>query len=281
MPARKQSYNFADMPRRKQTVPLGLAILGVLVFLMIVVPVIGALASHGGLVFVGIVVVGTVALYVVSVIVVPRLRRNAMLEKVDAITDTHIDALIRQRTILVRNDAYGKPVYTKWLAEVGYFISSHVRPSLTEGLRVLLSKEETAVVYRIEKRVTEAAQQRPAFATIPTDITPTAFEAFCAETLRGCGWAVRLTSMSRDQGVDVVAEKNGMRVVLQCKLYGKPVGNKAVQEVATGRVHEQAHYGVVVTNNTYTSAAKELAGTNGIRLLHYIDLPNLESMLRA
>jgi restriction system protein len=84
---------------------------------------------------------------------------------------------------------------------------------------------------------------------------------------------------SRDQGVDVVAEKDGCRVVLQCKLYARPVGNKAVQETAAGRAYEQADYGAVVTNHKYTLAAEQLAATNGVLLLHYRDLPDLENLL--
>jgi hypothetical protein len=56
-------------------------------------------------------------------------------------------------------------------------------------------------------------------------MTPAEFEAFCADRLRVCGWEVRLTPMGRDQGVDVIADKNGLRIVLQCKLYSNPVGD--------------------------------------------------------
>jgi len=34
-----------------------------------------------------------------------------------------------------------------------------------------------------------------------------------------------------------------------------------------------------ITNNGYTSAAEELARTNGILLLHYSDLTNLDMLL--
>ena len=84
---------------------------------------------------------------------------------------------------------------------------------------------------------------------------------------------------SRDQGVDVVAEKDDVRVVIQCKKYARPVGNKSVQEVAAARAHEQARYGIVVTNNRYTPAAEQLASTNGILLLHYSDLQNLHNLI--
>src|ERR1700730_11505635 len=73
---------------------------------------------------------------------------------------------------------------------------------------------------------------------------------------------VTVVGSLRDQGVDVVAEKNGIRLVLQCKLYSRPVGNKAVQEAAAARAHEAADYGVVVSNNRYTQDAQQLASTN-------------------
>jgi hypothetical protein len=67
--------------------------------------------------------------------------------------------------------------------------------------------------------------------------------------------------------------------VLQCKLYSKPVGNNAVQEIAAGRVHRQAHFGAVVTDNTFTPSARELAASNGVHLLHYTDLTRLEQIV--
>jgi predicted DNA-binding transcriptional regulator AlpA len=51
---------------------------------------------------------------------------------VDTITDKHIEALVRQRTIQIRNDPYGKPMLDKWNSEVEYFITHHVRPSLSQ-----------------------------------------------------------------------------------------------------------------------------------------------------
>lgn len=110
-------------------------------------------------------------------------------------------------------------------------------------------------------------------------MTPNAFEAFCADQLRTCGWEANVTPRGQDQGVDVIAHKNGISIVLQCKFYSNPVGNKAVQEIAAGRVHQQAHYGAVVTNNTYTASARQLAKTNGILLLHHSELVNIDSMV--
>ena len=231
--------------------------------------------------FEGIVFVfGLTALYFVfRLAVIPKWKREKLFERVDAITDGHMDALCRQQTILVHSDPYGKPLLDKWHAEISYFITHHVRPGINPDRTPLLEKHRSAVVERISHRVAIYAAQRPAVPSLPTTISGAEYEAFCADQLRTCGWTVQVTPLCRDQGVDVIAEKNGARVALQCKLYSNPVGNKAVQEIAAGRVHQQAQFGVVVTNGTFTASAKELAATNGIRLLHHSDLPQLETML--
>ena len=53
-----------------------------------------------------------------------------------------------------------------------------------------------------------------------------------------------------------------MSVVLQCKLYARPVGNKAVQEVAAARTFYDAGFAAVVSNADYTEAARRLARRN-------------------
>jgi HJR/Mrr/RecB family endonuclease len=123
-------------------------------------------------------------------------------------------------------------------------------------------------------------RDEPAYQAFSDAMTPTEFETFCAEELKRAGWDARVTMQSRDQGVDVIAEKERVRVVLQCKLYSRPVGNKSVQEAAAAKAHERAHYGAVVTNNRYTPAAAQLAATNKILLLHYRDLRDLDGILK-
>jgi restriction system protein len=90
-----------------------------------------------------------------------------------------------------------------------------------------------------------------------------------------------VTQATGDQGVDVIAMKNGMRVVLQCKKYSSPVGNKAVQEIVAGKIHEQAHHAAVVTNNTFTSSALQLASTNGVKLLHVTELSDFANTIEG
>lgn len=205
--------------------------------------------------------------------------QKTLLQKVRVTTNQQLEPLLRRRAQLVRLDPYGKPQREKWSKEIDYFIEQHIQPLLTPGENVALLRNYSEASEIIRKRIEVATRDQPAFQTFTENMTPTEFETFCAEQLRLVGWNARVTMQSRDQGVDVVAEKNGRIVVLQCKLYGRPVGNKSVQEAAAGRAHEQAHFGIVVSNNRYTEAAEQLATTNGILLLHYRDLQNLDKLL--
>lgn len=97
---------------------------------------------------------------------------------------------------------------------------------------------------------------------------PYEYERLISERLCELGWDAYPTSGSGDQGADIVAEKFGVRFVIQCKLYSQPVGNKAVQEVSSARDFYDAAGAAVVTNNDYTKSARQLAESQTVWLLH-------------
>jgi restriction system protein len=107
------------------------------------------------------------------------------------------------------------------------------------------------------------------------NMTPVEYEQFVAKILRDFGWSARLTAATGDQGIDVIAEKKSIKVVIQCKLYSKPVGNAAVQEAIAGKSFERANFAAVVTNAGFTTSAKQLATSSGVILLHHGQLGNL------
>ncbi len=111
------------------------------------------------------------------------------------------------------------------------------------------------------------------------DIDGISFEHHCAEMLRNAGWEARVTQSSADQGIDIIANRGGMKGVFQCKRYNKPVGNAAVQEIISGKVFERASFAVVVSNNSYTQSARQLASAAGVHLLHFSELSTLAEKL--
>lgn len=93
------------------------------------------------------------------------------------------------------------------------------------------------------------------------------FENFCASMLKKIGYEnVEVTKGSGDQGVDILAERDGVKYAVQCKKYSQPVGNSAIQQIYSGMKFYHCHVGVVMTNNYFTKSAKELAKENGIIL---------------
>ena len=93
------------------------------------------------------------------------------------------------------------------------------------------------------------------------------FEHWCAGLLRRLSFSsVEVTQASGDQGVDVLAEKGGVKYAVQCKCYSSDIGNHSVQEVHAGKSMYNCHVGVVMTNRHFTPAAKELARKTGTLL---------------
>lgn len=93
------------------------------------------------------------------------------------------------------------------------------------------------------------------------------FEQWCAEVLRKNGFSdVEVTRGSGDQGVDVTAQKGGIRYAVQCKCYSSDLGNKPVQEVNTGKTIYHCQIGAVMTNRYFTPGAKQAAEATGVLL---------------
>lgn len=110
-------------------------------------------------------------------------------------------------------------------------------------------------------------------------MSPYEYEEYCAEILSKNGWTAKATKKSGDQGADVYAERDGISVVIQCKLTNAPVGNKAVQEIISGQKYMSADYAAVVSPAAYTPGAKDLAKTAHVLLLDHDDLKDLAHII--
>ena len=102
-----------------------------------------------------------------------------------------------------------------------------------------------------------------------------AFERWVADGLAVFGWLAEVTKASGDQGIDVIAVKNGHKIGLQCKLYSSAIGNKAVQEAYAGMAYHGVDKVAVLSNASFTSSARSLASATGVLLLSHHDIPLL------
>ena len=94
------------------------------------------------------------------------------------------------------------------------------------------------------------------------------YEYMVAKYLRKHGYhGVSVTKASGDFGADVIAKKGFKKYAVQCKYYSSPVGVAAVQEVTAAKAHYGCNAAMVVTNSTFTPAARKLAEENNVKLM--------------
>lgn len=138
-----------------------------------------------------------------------------------------------------------------------------------------------AWIWRLRRRWRQRARRRRMLAAFRwhEGMSPGEFERCCADYLALKGWRSRNIGGPGDQGVDVLAEKDHIRLVLQCKKYAKPVGNRAVQEVFAAKAHARASAAAVVSNQGFTRGARELAAATGVMLLHFTELGAIDEIL--
>ncbi len=205
----------------------------------------------------------------VLVVSKPSENNKLHLEMAMKIISEQAPAMARRKSQLTYSDHYGVSKNDKWEKEKLYIANSVINPKLQAAgfgsfpIQLLLQLIEHGV------SSVEITKEPSEFSKVATGIE---YEQYCAQVLNEAGWTTQLTKATGDQGTDIKAERKGRRIIVQCKFYSSPVGNKAVQEATAARLHERADQAVVVSNASYTEAARQLAGTTGVLLLHHDDL---------
>ncbi|MCM1361548.1 MAG: restriction endonuclease [Clostridiales bacterium] len=92
------------------------------------------------------------------------------------------------------------------------------------------------------------------------------FENFIELLFSKMGYSSYVTKKSGDQGIDVIAVKDNIKIGIQTKCYSFTVGNSAIQEAVAGKSFYNCTKVIVITNNFFTNAAKELARSNNVIL---------------
>ena len=103
------------------------------------------------------------------------------------------------------------------------------------------------------------------------------FEYYVAQLLIAQGYANVSLTEHYDYGVDIVAEKDGIRWGVQVKRYSGLVKADAVRQVVTGLPLYGCDRAMVITNSTYSNVARRLAEGNDCIL---IDRSGLSALKR-
>ena len=90
-------------------------------------------------------------------------------------------------------------------------------------------------------------------------LSGTDFEAWVTAVIESGGMAAENIRDRGDFGVDVIAEVDGVRVGIQVKRSASSVGNSAVQEALAGSGYHDCSLAGVVTQSSFTPAARKQA----------------------
>jgi restriction system protein len=92
------------------------------------------------------------------------------------------------------------------------------------------------------------------------------FEERLAAHFRQQGYRVDVTPYQGDFGADLIIDRQGVRTAIQAKRWKGNVGGGAVQEIVSAKGYYKCQQAMVVTNSTFTQAARQLAAANGVTL---------------
>lgn len=202
-----------------------------------------------------------------------RARREAEMERIKSLSRAHRSTLERKLVSAVMRNDYDVVIKDRRQQVLDEFLVS-----MGADLKTLSKQEAVHLIFAILEDERAQDEQRGFRAdTAPSDGHD--FERWVSEALGRFGWTTKVTKGSGDQGIDVIAERHGFRIGIQCKRYRGPVGNKAVQEAHAGRTHYRLDCAAVLSTTGYTSGAKDLAVTTGVLLLSHYDIPQLSDII--
>jgi Restriction endonuclease len=98
-------------------------------------------------------------------------------------------------------------------------------------------------------------------------MTPEEYEHHVAQRLRGEGWDARVTPYVRDFGIDVIAERDGIRLGVQAKMFGG--ANRAIGVPDVMQTYGAAHYAdcseiMIATDGRVLDDARAVAQKLGV-----------------
>lgn len=175
----------------------------------------------------------------------------------------------------IRPAPFGGEDTSLWQRHIEYFLDTQVAPALSSASVRLTSELGAHLADHVDSWVRDESARTRQSVDRPIDpatLTGVEYEQYCASLLAACGWRVQPTPVTGDHGADIIAEKDGTRLAVQCKLYTHPVGNKAVQEVHSARSLYHCDRACVVASGGFTKQAQREAHAHSIELLHHSKL---------
>lgn len=159
-------------------------------------------------------------------------------------------------------------MFLNYLLDKGEYKGKSFIDAHNDFVRVVLETKENIKQVEFEKNFDRETEKNCTSITIDEIdlMTGEEFESFISKLFKKIGYNTFSTKKTGDQGIDVIAEKNTIRIGIQAKCWSGTVGNSAVQEVVAGKTLYNCNKVMVVTNSVFSKSAIELATANNVIL---------------
>jgi HJR/Mrr/RecB family endonuclease len=147
---------------------------------------------------------------------------------------------------------------------VGHFIKEH---SILEFAYIALALLGLIFLIMALRKFTRLRAIQHRAYTLPSNMSGIEFERYIASLLPSQGYThVQLTERY-DLGIDIIAEKEGLLWGIQVKRYSAPVKLAAVRQAVAALKHYDCDQAMVITNSSFSPAARDLAASNSCVLI--------------
>jgi restriction endonuclease Mrr len=123
-----------------------------------------------------------------------------------------------------------------------------------------------------KRRLKEQEEARKKERAFWTSLDGSKFETELAQLLQRRGFHAARTGKSGDEGVDILVQCRGRRIIVQCKAYKTRVGPGTVRDLAGTLHHVKADEAWLVTTSSFSRGAISFAKDEPIRLLTIVDV---------
>lgn len=151
----------------------------------------------------------------------------------------------------------------------GFFILSVIAIFIKKGIRKLINNRK----YRFQSQWLTERQ----ILEWLKNLKPNKFEEYISHLYSKLGYSTTINGGSYDGGVDVVAEKDGIKFLIQCKRYNKnTISVHDIRDFYGAMAHDLVNgKGIFVTTNIFSKEAERFAEGKPIELIDGFKLINL------
>jgi len=140
---------------------------------------------------------------------------------------------------------------------------SRIKQPDKRSLEILFQATMADYKQAVETAQMQAEERKKANQTLESlrRLSPSEFEEYIGELFEELGYRrVNIRGGTGDQGIDILAEKDGERVAIQCKRYKGLVGPHEVRALIGAMQLNEAQRGLLVTTGTFSIQAERMVG---------------------